>query len=375
MKKVTIMALHLGYGGVEKAIADLSNSLCKYYEVEIISTYKLYDKPINGLDSSIKVKYLMTDRKPNRTEFINALKKFKLITVFKEFIKALVTLYNRKKLMIKYIKDCKSDIIISTRIFHNNILTKYGSEKSLRVAWEHNYHNDNKKYIKKLIKSVRKLDNLVVVSSTLYNDYKKLLSESKCKCVFIPNMISIDVDKLSDVNNNNLITVSRLSEEKGIFDLIDVVDIVRKKRPDVLLNLIGDGPLFDKVLAYIKNKNIADNVHLLGYRKSKDVYKYLKESSLYVMTSYTESFGIALLEAFSFGVPAIAFDSANGACEIINSSNGFLISNRNKNLMAQTIIDYLDNKDLRKKLSIGTQKDLPKYSSECIIVSWRKIFK
>ena len=63
MKKITIMALHLGYGGIEKAIADLSNSLCKYYEVEIISTYKLYDKPINGLDSSIKVKYLKSFRK------------------------------------------------------------------------------------------------------------------------------------------------------------------------------------------------------------------------------------------------------------------------------------------------------------------------
>lgn len=375
MKKVTIMALHLGYGGVEKAITDLANSLSKDYDVEIVSTYKLYDKPANNLVNSVKVKYLMTDRKPNRSEFKKAVKKFKILSVIKEVYKAIVTLYYKKSLMVKYIKDCKSDIIISTRTYHNKILSKYGNEKSIRIGWEHNYHNNDNKYIKKLISSVKGLNYFVVVSSTLYNDYKKLLDKSKCKCVFIPNMIDINVTKLSKVNNDNLITVSRLSEEKGIFDLIDVIDIVRKKRKDVLLNLIGDGPLFDKVLSYVKAKNLESNVHLLGYRKSLDVYKYLVDSSLYIMTSYTESFGIVLLESFSFGVPAIAFDSANGACEIINSDNGFLISNRNKNLMAQTIVDYLQDDDLRKKLSKGTQKDLQKYSSEYIIVAWKKLFR
>ena len=43
--KVTILALHLGYGGVEKAISSLSNILIDKYDVEIISVYKLYDKP------------------------------------------------------------------------------------------------------------------------------------------------------------------------------------------------------------------------------------------------------------------------------------------------------------------------------------------
>ena len=45
MKKITILALHLGYGGIEKAISSLSNSLCEEYDIEIISTYKLYDNP------------------------------------------------------------------------------------------------------------------------------------------------------------------------------------------------------------------------------------------------------------------------------------------------------------------------------------------
>ena len=61
------------------------------------------------------------------------------------------------------------------------------------------------------------------------------------------------------------------------------------------------------------------------------------------MTSYSESFGLVLLEAFSFGVPAIAFDSASGPCELINTNNGILVSNRDKNLMADNIIKSAEN--------------------------------
>ena len=56
MKRVTILALHLGYGGIERAITDLANSLVDNYKVEIISTYKIYDKPVNRLDGKVKVK-------------------------------------------------------------------------------------------------------------------------------------------------------------------------------------------------------------------------------------------------------------------------------------------------------------------------------
>ena len=47
-KKIAILSLHLGYGGVEKAITSLANSLAKTnkYEIEIVSIYKLYEKPV-----------------------------------------------------------------------------------------------------------------------------------------------------------------------------------------------------------------------------------------------------------------------------------------------------------------------------------------
>ena len=75
MKKVAILALHLGYGGIEKSITALANLLCDKYKVEIICSYKLYDEPVFSLDERVKVKYLIKDLKPNRKEFKTALKK------------------------------------------------------------------------------------------------------------------------------------------------------------------------------------------------------------------------------------------------------------------------------------------------------------
>ena len=59
------------------------------------------------------------------------------------------------------------------------------------------------------------------------------------------------------------------------------------------------------------------------------------------MTSFEESFGLVLIEAMSYGVPCIAFDSAQGAKYIINGKNGYFIKKRNKKEMADTIKKYL----------------------------------
>ncbi len=59
MKKITILALHLDYGGIEKSISALANALCDKYKIEIVCIYKLYDKAAFFLEDKIKVKYLI----------------------------------------------------------------------------------------------------------------------------------------------------------------------------------------------------------------------------------------------------------------------------------------------------------------------------
>ena len=100
MKKVSILALHLSYGGAEKAITDLANVLSDDYNVEIISTYKILNKPAYDLNKNVKVKYLIKDLKPNREEFKKSLRKFHIIKLFKEGFKSIKILYLKKHLMI-----------------------------------------------------------------------------------------------------------------------------------------------------------------------------------------------------------------------------------------------------------------------------------
>ena len=105
MKKITILSLHLNYGGVEKAVATLSNMLADDYKVEIVCTYKIHNKPVYPIDDRVKVKYLIPYG-PNKKEIKHCLKKFKILSLFKEGFKAIKILYLRKKTMVDYIKNC-----------------------------------------------------------------------------------------------------------------------------------------------------------------------------------------------------------------------------------------------------------------------------
>ena len=94
------------------------------------------------------------------------------------------------------------------------------------------------------------------------------------------------------------------------------------------------------------------------------------------MCSYEESFGIVLLEAGSFGIPAVAFTSAQGANEIINDDEtGFLIKSRNKEEMANKTISLINNESLRQKFGDRFRKDIYKYSFENVQKEWLNFLK
>ena len=62
MKKITILSLHLGIGGIEKYISSLCKMLENDFEIEIISTYKVLDKPVFDFSDKLKITYLINDR-------------------------------------------------------------------------------------------------------------------------------------------------------------------------------------------------------------------------------------------------------------------------------------------------------------------------
>lgn len=374
MKKITILALHLGYGGIENCISNLANSLVDDYEVNIVSTYKLYEKPVFKLNDKIKIKYLMTDLKPNKQELKQSLKKLKLITFFKELKKSLKILKLKKNLMIEVIKNCDSDVIISTRDIHNNWLSKYGRDKTLKIGWEHNHHHNNKRYINKVTKSVLGLDYFVLVSKDLTKFYSEKLKDKKVKCVYIPNSINFFPQEKAKLETENLISIGRLSHEKGYLDLIDIFKELHQKYPDSKLNIIGDGPDRKKIEKKIRDNKLEDYIILHGFQEKEYINKYLEKSSVYIMTSYTESFGLVLLEAFAYGIPCVAYSSAEGANEIISDNwDGYLIKDRDENKMVKRICELLSNRNRRLIMGANGIKKAQEFNTQKTKQKWIEI--
>lgn len=341
MKKITILCLHLGVGGIEKYISSLSKMLEQNYKIEIISTYKTLDKPAFDFSDKVKIKYLINDR-PYKEELKDSIKKLKLISIVKYLFK------NAKLLMLKYsenikiIKNINSDYIITTRDFHNKLVGKYAKDKIIKIATEHNHHNNNSRYIKKVVTSLKNIDYFVVVSEDLKEFYKNKIGDTKC--LYIPNVIDNIYDKPKYNTNYNLVSVGRFSKEKAFEDLIEVIGIVKKDIPNIHLNLVGDGKLKNDITNKIESLDLKENIKLCGYLSQSEIKKVMLDSSLYVMTSLTESFGLVLIEANSYGIPCIAFDSASGAKQIIENKE-LLISNRDKEKMSKLIVKLLKDKD------------------------------
>ena len=368
MKKISILALHLGTGGIERIVSMLANNLVGDYEVEIASVYKIYDEPFFKLNDKVHVKYLLPELKPNKKEFLDSLKHFRLLKTIKEGFKSIKTLRLKKSRVIDYLKECDADYIISTRDIHNALLGKYGSKKAIKIGWEHNHHNNDKKYIKKIIKSVSNLDSFVLVSNELKEFYQ---DKVKPECIFIPNCIDYYPDKRSNLDCKNIISVGRLSPEKNPVELVEVFNLVSKKYPDWHLDIFGDGVLYQKVKDKIDEYKLNDKVKLHGFKSRDIINDYLSTSSIFLTTSKTESFGIVVLEAFAFGIPCVAYKSARGICEIAkNNYDAYLIDNRDRELMVKKICDLINQPAKLKIMGDYAYKTSLKYNEDNFKKMW-----
>ena len=372
MKKVSILALHLGYGGIEKCIVSLANTLCDKYNVEIAVCYRLFDEPAFELDKRVKVRYLNKKNiVPNKEKFKDAWKKKKIFTLFREGFFSLKVLRLRKKNMVKYIKDSNSDIIISTRDIFNYWLSDYGKDKVLKIGWEHNHFHEDYTYASNIVNRAKMLDYLVLVSSDLQKFYSKELHRAKCVSIYIPNSIDKLPDEVALLDNKRLVSVGRLSPEKGYLDLLKIYNQLIIEHPDWKLDIIGDGEERAKLEKYIDDHDLKDKVTLHGFQGKKYIDNILNKSSIYLMTSYTESFGIVLIEAMSHGVPCVAFDSAEGAREIIQSgSNGYLVKNRNFDAYKLKVNSLIEKKEERIRIGKLARESVKKYTSDKVGSEW-----
>lgn len=355
--RISIYALHMNYGGVEASIATFCNMLVDNFDLEIISFYNFGNIPFD-LDKRIKVKYL-TSLTPNKNELKRSLISRKGFV--REIVKSVKILSLRRSLVRKHIRqNNNAKILVSSRMLYHDLIGNYHHQGQVTICQEHVDHKEDKKYISKIIKRTQKCDYLMPVSEFLFNSYNNVVIP---KCKYFKH--SVTIPKAIDYHpSKRLISVGRLSPEKGFPDAIKLMAELVKKDAGYNLDIFGDGPERSAIENLINKLNLSNNIKLHGFRPRSVIDNYLKKSGLYLMCSHEESFGIALIESFAQGVPAIAFDSARGACEIIDGNNGMLVSNRDVGKMAELIFGFTESK--LRLMSINARKTVQKFDYDIV---------
>ena len=123
----------------------------------------------------------------------------------------------------------------------------------------------------------------------------------------IPNVVHLnDTGRFSDCVNKRAIFVGRMVEQKGLPDLIEIWRIVSSRYPDWQLDVFGSGEM----------ESIPD-IKLFVHSPTANIMAEYMNSSMLLMTSIYESFGLVLPEAMSCGLPVVAFDCPYGPSDII----------------------------------------------------------
>lgn len=117
-----------------------------------------------------------------------------------------------------------------------------------------------------------------------------------------------------------------------------------------------------KLLRKVRKYNLQDSIKFLG-RISDDVKDQLyRKSKLLLFPSLNEGYGLAIIEAMSYGIPVVAFNNTAMPYTVSNN-NGALIPNKNTKMMSSALIKILGNKEEYKRVSAGAKEtvlNLPK---------------
>jgi glycosyltransferase involved in cell wall biosynthesis len=216
----------------------------------------------------------------------------------------------------------------------------------------------------------RKMDYIVTLTDEDKDFWSKYLSNITVMPNFIDlNSINVPVTRES----KRIIAVGRLEKEKDFSSLIYSVVPVFRRFVDWRLDIYGDGSLREELEDLIISLGLRENVFLNG--STSDIYSKYTESSIYAITSFYEGFGNATLEAMSFGLPVIGFESVGGVKILLKDSyNGFLIKNRNIEQFGDKMIRLIKDDELREIMGKNSRIISEEFDQEKVMLGWHNFY-
>ncbi len=166
----------------------------------------------------------------------------------------------------------------------------------------------------------------------------------------------IDLSKYQkNVNHENadcqLLTVGRLSAEKGHLGLVEALARVRASGVAFKLTIIGEGPERSRIEAAVQRLGLKDLVSLPGAANESEVAEAISRADVFVLSSFMEGLPVVLIEALASGVPVIAPNVA-GIPELVQDSvQGLLFQPSDWEGLSAALLKLISDKELRESLS------------------------
>lgn len=224
--------------------------------------------------------------------------------------------------------------------------------------------------------AIENSDEVTAVSHYLKEKTESIFSISKNKIKVIHNFTTINQEKKKIIKKKNqkiIFHSSNLREVKNPLKLIDIFYQIQKNIPDILLWIIGDGPLRYEMIKSIKNYGIKEKVVFKGV--VKDILPLLSEATVTMIPSLDESFSLTALESLSCGIPVIAND-VGGLKEVLsNEETGYLVDYNDTEQVIKYCSNLLNNETLYEEFSKNCfQRTENLFDMEALVSKYEKIF-
>ena len=364
MKLLYIVDSMANWGGTERILVDKMNYLADVYGYDVyMVTCNQGNHPI-PFPLSNKVHFQDLD--------INFYHEYRYKGLKRLFVRYKLKRLYRKRLK-SYISQIKPDIIICVKIFlfgfilrvKGNIPVIIESHSSCK-QFQYEVKNPIKNLRDKIyISQASKAQHIVALTDGDANDWKRINPNVSV----IPNIVHLNEEgKFSDCHSKSVIFVGRFSMQKDIATLIKIWKIVNEKYPDWKLHIYGGyGELYEELHTIIETSNLNIYVH----EPTLDIFKEYINSSILLLTSIYEPFGLVIPEAMSCGLPIVSFDCPYGPADIITDSvDGFLIPNRDIELFAEKVCLLISDEQLRKKMGNAGIIASQRYRDSLIMPKW-----
>ncbi|AQT69629.1 D-inositol 3-phosphate glycosyltransferase [Anaerohalosphaera lusitana] len=147
----------------------------------------------------------------------------------------------------------------------------------------------------------------------------------------------------------NLITVGRLSATKRLDLLVEAVGILRDKKHDVRLSVVGTGQLENELREDVAEKGLEHAIELSGHLKPKEVCRLYRKSDAYISGTMSEGMSNSMLEAMACGLPLISTD-CEGLEELLDG-NGIAVADANPGALADAVERLIAQPEMLKSMS------------------------